>query len=115
MLAVCPAHRFSLRSSSRAAAGVAAPGSRTPLSRKSTKLPNPHFTSRKLRVNLHLAAHRLDSFAQRAHENVGAALDLRHSRLIDAQGLGEPFLRDSHCPTEFVESHFLDRLLRFGI
>src|SRR5207244_3312516 len=109
------AHRPSLRSSSRTAAGVAAPGSRSSLSRKSPKLPNPHFASRKLRVNLQLAAHRLDGFAQRAQENVGAALDLRHSRLIDAQGLGEPFLRDSYCPTEFVESHFLDPLLRFGI
>jgi len=45
-------HRFSLCSSLRAAAGVAAPGARSPSSGKSPKLANPHFASRELRAKL---------------------------------------------------------------
>src|SRR5260370_18965805 len=95
--------------------GVVAPGAGPPLSAKSAKLTNPHFASRKLRADLQLSTHRLDGFAQRAHKDVGAAFDLGHARLINAQRLCQTLLGYTHCLTKFVESHFFDHLLSFCI
>src|SRR5260370_20064458 len=108
-------NRFSLCGSLRAAPGVPARGARLPPSRKSTKLTNPHCASRELRANLQLSTHRLDGFPQRAHKDVGAAFDLGHAGLIDAQRLCQAFLAYAHRLTKFVESHFLDHLLTLCI
>jgi hypothetical protein len=77
-------HRSSLCSGPRPAHTIAAPGSRTLLSRKLAKLPNPHFASGKLRANLQLAPHCLDGFPQRAHENIGPAFD---RQVVEGLGL----------------------------
>jgi hypothetical protein len=90
-------HGFSLCSGLRAAPGVAAPGARPPPSGKSPKLTNPRFASGELRANFQLSTHRLDGFAQRAYKDVGAAFDLGHASLIDAQRLCESQNADFYC------------------
>src|SRR5438445_2606404 len=70
-------------------------------------ISNPHFTSRKLRVNLQLAAHRLDGFAQRAQENVGAdrkstRLNSSHANLVCRLLLEKKKFNTETCRLNFL-------------
>jgi hypothetical protein len=89
-------HGFSLCSGLRAAPGVAAPGARPPPSGKSPKLTNPHFASRELRANFQLSTHRLDGFAQHAHNSGFLQTALSNARqriLLPSHSLAEARIR----------------------